>query len=166
MHAGNRAMADELTEDLLSAYADDELDAATRARVEARLAEDESWRVVMEEIEETRALVRGAAVREAPSGFWTDVEAVVGADADVDEPARAAPGAPVTALRSRRRTRWSIAAGVAAAAVIAAVIVVPTPGRTRPPVATMVDTHAARASLTGEPVSTLTPMGDAPRPGR
>jgi anti-sigma factor RsiW len=157
-------MDDELTEDLLSAYADDELDASTRARVEARLADDESWRAVLEEIEETRALVRGAAVRDAPSGFWSDVHDAVAADSQ--EPAEVAGPATVTTLRSRRRTRWSIAAGVAAAAVVVAVIVLPTPSRTRPPVATQVDTHAARASLTGEPVSTLSPMGGTPRVGR
>jgi anti-sigma factor RsiW len=163
MRARSRAVGDELTEDLLSAYADGELDAATRARVEARLADDESWRAVLEEIEETRALLRGVAVREAPSGFWSGVHDAVSADAD--EADRPEPVA-VTPLRSRRRTRWSIAAGVAAAAVVVAMIVVPTPTRSRPPVATMVDTHAARASLTGEPVSTLSPMGDAPRVGR
>lgn len=163
MRAGTRLVADELTEDLLSAYADDELDAATRARVEARLAEDESWRAVLREVEETRALVRSAAVHEAPAGCWTDVHQAVAAGDE--EPAEPAPTAAVAPLRSRRK-RLSIAAGVAAAAVVAAVIVVPTPSRTRPPVAAMVDSHAARASLTGEPVSTLTPMGDARRPSR
>jgi len=144
---------DELGEDLLSAYADGELDPATRAAVEQRLATSEEWRAVLREVEETRARLRGLPVREAPSGFWAATRDAVVAAPDEGEVVS------IRRARTRRHRAWRVAAGVAAAAaVVVAVVVVPTRGESRPPVASMLGAHAARASLADEPISQLAPV--------
>jgi anti-sigma factor RsiW len=148
---------DELTEDLLSAYADDELDASTRREVDARLAESAAWRSILAEVEETRALLRAAPLPEAPPGFWEETHRAVAAEPDPD-PAPAPAPAAIGPARAGRRTRWLLAATAAAAVVVAAVVLVPTRTQTRPPVAAMMSTHAARSSLTDEPISQLAPM--------
>lgn len=135
----------ELTEDMLSAYLDGELSDSERAAVDAQLATSPAWREVLGEIEATRALVRGLPVREAPTGFW---------DAILDP--NIAPPVPIQSARSRRgnrAVRWM--AGVAAAAAIAAVVLVPGRSESKPPVANLVATHAARSSLSEEPISQL-----------
>jgi anti-sigma factor RsiW len=151
---------DELTEDLLSAYADDELGVDERAAVEARLAESAEWRAILGEVEETRAMLRGLPVREAPPAAWASTLATVEADAQPRDVDAQDPAPPVPISRARRRTAvvWKAAAGVAAAAVVAAVILVPTRSSSRPPVASLVNTHAARSSLTEDPVSQLAPV--------
>lgn len=164
-----RTNDDELSEDLLSAYADGELDPATRAAVEQRLAGSEEtseetsaeWRAVLREVEETRALLRGLPVRDAPPDFWAGAREAVAAAPDEAEVV------PIQRARDRRHRVWRVAAGVAAAAaVVVAVIVVPTRGQARPPVATMLGAHAARASLADEPISQLAPVATPVRLGR
>ena len=138
-------------EELLSAYLDDELSPEGRTEVEAHLEESPEWRAVLAEVRETRDLVRALQVREAPPGFW---DALL-------EP-NIAPPIPIDRPRGVPRVaRWL--AGTCAAAVVAAVVLVPGQSRVKPPVATMVSTHAARSSLTVDPVSQLAPVGSPVR---
>lgn len=138
-------------EELLSAFLDDELSPDARAEVEAHLAESADWRAVLAEVRETRDLVRTLPVREAPPGFW---DALL-------EP-NIAPPIPIDRPRHGPRiARWL--AGAAAAAVVAVVVLVPSQSRVKPSVATMVSTHAARSSLSADPVSQLAPVGSPVR---
>src|SRR4051812_11146060 len=79
---------DHLELDLLSAYLDGELDAATRDALEARLRESAAWRDELAAVESARALVRELPTRDAPAGFWDRV--VVRVEAADDDPAAAA----------------------------------------------------------------------------
>jgi hypothetical protein len=99
--------------------------------------------------------VRGLPVRDAPPGFWAEAMSTV---ASADATSDAATVVPLARAHRRGRRVWRVAAGVAAAAVVAAVVLVPTRPRNRPPVATMVSTHAARSSLSDEPISQLAPV--------
>jgi anti-sigma factor RsiW len=135
------------SEDLLSAYLDDEVTADERALVEQRLGESEEWRAVLDEVRSTRDLLRRLPVRDAPDGFWDELLS--------DDPA------PVSDLDARRRRRNRVVswiAGAAAAAAIAAVIFVPGETRVKPPVGTLVAAHAARSSVSEEPLSQLAPV--------
>jgi anti-sigma factor RsiW len=135
------------SEDLLSAYLDGELDAEDRMLVERRLEESAEWRAVLVELRETRALLRGLPMRQAPPGF---IDGLL----QSDDPA------PVQRDAKRRR-RARIAgwvAGAAAAAAIVAVVLVPSEARVKPAVATLVNSHAARSSVSEEPVSELAPV--------
>jgi anti-sigma factor RsiW len=143
------------SEDLLSGYLDGELDADDRALVDARLDESVEWREVLEELRETREFLRGLPVREAPPGF---IDGLL----QSDDPA------PVQ-LDANRRRRTRIAgwvAGAAAAAAIVAVVLVPSETRVKPAVATFVTSHAARSSVSEEPVSELAPVAASVRLGR
>jgi anti-sigma factor RsiW len=141
-------------EDLLSAYLDGEVTAEEGALVDARLAESAEWRAVLAEVRETRELLRGLPTREAPDGFW---EAMLAADDP--EPEQAAPVVPIESARHRRGKRivaWC--AGAAAAAAVVAVLLVPSQSQVKPSVATFVNQHAVRSSVTEEPVSQLAPV--------
>jgi anti-sigma factor RsiW len=141
-------------EDVLSAYLDGEATADERALVERELATSEEWRAVMTELRETRDLLRGLPVHDAPPGFWAGVLA-----GDAEQPVSRAVSP--TPLDSRRRRRTRVAgwvAGAAAAAAIVAVVLVPQEDTVKPPVGTLVTSHAARSSLSAEPVSQLAPV--------
>jgi len=147
-----------MEEDLLSAYLDGELDASTRAAVDARLTESHEWRDILDEVRAARDAVRALPTHEAPAGFW---ERVLGTPPDT---ATRDDAAPVVVLEEQRparrlRTRWAALAGVAAAAVVLAVSVVPSRDETRPPVATFTNAHAARSSLSDDAVSQLAGIG-------
>lgn len=143
------------SEDLLSAYLDGELGADDRALVAGRLEESVEWRAVLMELRETRELLGGLPMREAPPGF-------------IDGLLQSDDAAPVQ-LEAKRRRRTRIAgwvAGAAAAAAIVAVVLVPSPTRVKPAVATFVNSHAARASVSEEPVSELAPVAAPVKVGR
>ena len=143
------------SEDLLSAYLDGELDADDRAIVDGRLEKSAEWREVLEELLETHELLRGLPVREAPPGF---IDGLLQSDDPV-------PGQIDTKRRRRTRIAGWIA-GAAAAAAIAAVVLVPSETRVKPAVATLVNSHAARSSVSEEPVSELAPVAAPVRLGR
>jgi anti-sigma factor RsiW len=151
---------DYLDPDMLSGYLDGELDAGERAAVEARLAESPEWRDELEEVRAARAAVRSLAVHEAPPGFWDAVLATVGADAD-SAAADGAPTAPVVQLddRRRRRFRWVAGAAAAVAVVVVAVVIVPHRAAVSPNVTAVIVQHGAQSSDSGDPISTLTPVG-------
>ncbi|MBM3672700.1 MAG: hypothetical protein FJW86_11050 [Actinobacteria bacterium] len=132
-------------ESLLSAYVDDELDATTRAEVEARVAESDELRVVLDDVRAMRSVVRGLPDVTAPAGFW---ERMLAADAD-----------EVVSLaderrRRRPRTRWSFA-GAAAAAAIIGVAAIPQQEPVQPRLATLTQSHSDRASLDNDVVINL-----------
>ncbi len=140
-----------LTEDLLSALLDGELDPDTRTAVEARLAESAEWQRVLAEVAETRAALRGLGSVDAPVEFWDRVLATD--DAVID----------LTARRTHRRGRAVVAlAGIAAAAVfVVGVVAFPSaaPDRVRPPVAAFSDAHATRSSVGADAISSLASVG-------
>jgi len=164
-------MPGELTEDLLSAYADGELDDATRAAVEARLRESAEWRGVLDDVTAARDAIRSLPLRDAPPEFWVRLlasddamparDAGVGDDRVPDD--RVADGGErVTTLDAARAKRRSttvrlaaIAAGAAAAIVIVAVAFVPGTERVRPSVASYTNAHAVRSSVGNDVVSNV-----------
>jgi anti-sigma factor RsiW len=153
--AGNQAPG-ELHEDLLSAYVDGELDDATRAAVDARLAASPDWRAVLDEVRSARDAVRSLPMRDAPPEFWARLLA-----ADDVDPTGATPASPVVdlgAVRAKRRraARFvAFAASAAAAIVIVAVAVVPGTDRVKPAVATFTNAHAVRSSVDNDVVSNV-----------
>jgi anti-sigma factor RsiW len=135
-------------EELLSAYLDGEATPEERALVERRLAESPEWREVLDEVRSTRELLLALPVREAPTGFWDSVLA----------PDVAPPVQLETARRRRGKQVIGWLAGAAAAAAIAAVVLVPEQSQVKPSVATLVNQHAVRSSVSEEPVSQLAPV--------
>lgn len=153
-----------LSEDLLSAYVDGELDDATRTAVDARLERSSSWRAVLEEIRSAQAAVRGLPAVDLPADAWDRLLARVA----VDEPVPAAPPGPPAYAWPRtwrdrvrdRPVRWAAAmAGAAAAAVVVAAIVLPGPRTVTPKVNAFSTEQQTRASLSGDPVSSLAGVG-------
>ena len=132
-----------LDESLLSAYLDDELDAPTRAVVEAQLAERAEWRAVLEEVRETREALRSLPTVDAPPEFWARVLEDDGVVVRLDAARR----------RSRLVRRMGAAAAVAAA--VLGVAFVPRPETVQPPIGTFTQAHAERASLDNDAVSNL-----------
>jgi anti-sigma factor RsiW len=134
----------QLPEDLISGYVDGELTAEQRAVVDRQIAVSEAWAAILDEITLVRARVRALPVPEAPVGFW---------DAILERPAPAA--------RSRRRFGGPLGwvAGSAAAAVVVVAFLVPSPHQESPSVASLVDSHATRASLSQDPITQLAPIG-------
>ena len=149
----------DLTEDVLSAYLDDELDATTRAEVERRLDESADWRAILAEVRTTRDALRALPAVDAPPEFWARVMA--GIEGGVVD---------LASERRRRRSvpRWAIAAaGAAAAAVIVVgVVAVPQQNKVRPAVAAFSDEHAARSSVGNDVISSLASVGVPTRLGR
>jgi anti-sigma factor RsiW len=153
----------ELADDLLSAYLDDELDADTRAAVEARLATSSEWRALLGEVREARDAVRALPRLTLPPEVWDRMLEAVAADAPA-EPADtpAAPGGVVVGLRrgvKSRPARWAGVAALATAAAVLAAVVLPAQARITPKVATFSNEQSARASVGGDPVSALAGVG-------
>jgi anti-sigma factor RsiW len=146
----------ELTEDLLSAYLDGELEAGARADVENRLADSGEWRTILDEVRDTRDAVRRLPAVDGPTEFWARVMAD---DTVVDL---------ASERRRRRMPRWGLAvAGAAAAAVVViGVVAVPQPNRVHPAVATLSDEHAARSSVGNDVISSLASIAVPTRLGR
>jgi len=152
-----------LSQDLLSAYVDGELDTDTRAAVEARLGRSPAWRAVLAEIEAAKAAVRDLPAVDLPAAAWEQLLARVAGD----EPVPVPPPPPVVAWprtwldRFRERpVRWAGAmAGAAAAAVVVAALVLPGPHEVTPRVGAFNTEQQTRASLAGDPVSSLAGLG-------
>jgi len=144
-----------VSEELLSAYLDGEVTTAERATVDDALERSAEARARLAELAETRDAVRGLADPELPAGFLAGLEPVVTAD----------PSSPVTVAAPRERAgphrglAW-LAGGVAAAALVAA-LVIPATNRADPSVRSRIDTHVARASVSDDPVSELAPLAVA-----
>lgn len=136
--------ADPHLRDAISALLDSELDAAERATAEAHLR---ACRFCAEELDATaavRTLVRGLPPVEPPASFL------------------AALGRPIAVSRRRQRPAAGVAAALAGVAVALAVVVLgggaAGGGSVSPPVADLVERHAATASVAGDPISELAPV--------
>ncbi|HYH52200.1 MAG TPA: zf-HC2 domain-containing protein [Acidimicrobiia bacterium] len=125
-------------DDVLSAYLDDELAPAARREADAHLAGCADCRADLHEIGSARHAVRILPVR-------TTFRPLVDPDW---EPASAA------AHRRRARAAWALAAAVAAAVAM----VLPQDPEVAPSLPSMAGSHAARASITGDPLSQLAPI--------
>ena len=121
-------------EDALSAYLDDELAPAARREAEAHLAGCAECRDELDDVAAARQAIRILPVHGAPRPL-------------VDRP-------PVPALASRRRAVWAVAAAVAAAVAV----VLPLEPEVAPSLPSLADSHAARASISGDPLTQLAPI--------
>jgi anti-sigma factor RsiW len=151
----------ELSEDLLSAYLDGELDAPTRAAVEARLSASAPWRAVLTDVEAARDALRALPPVDLTADQWARLFAAVAADVPAPSPAR--PPGRVSMLRRglhQRSVRWiGTGAAVAAAAAIVAAVVLPGQQDVTPKVATFSTQQSTRASVMGDPISMLAGVG-------
>lgn len=155
-----------LPEDLLSAYLDDELDAATRAAVEVEVARSTEWQAVFAEVRAARDAVRGLPTLDLSADAWADVFAAVAASEPVVTAGPAPPPPPLSARVAalgarvpRRPLRWAGLAGAAAAAALLAAVIVPAQRHVTPKVATFNTEHVARGSVVGDPVTNLAGVG-------
>ena len=144
----------ELSEDLLSAYVDDELDDETRAALDARLATSPEWRAILDEV---RAAARGGA-RPCPASRWRPPPGTASSPRSPPtnpHPTRPRPRRRSPLLRLRRAAttrpaRW-IGGVAAAAAVVVAALVLPTQAQVTPKVGTFSTEQSARASVARRP---------------
>jgi anti-sigma factor RsiW len=131
-------------DDTLSAYLDDELAPAARREVEAHLAACPACRAELEEVAAARRAIRIMPVHATP-------RPLVGAPSPG---ARLSPEVVPRPARSRRRALWAVAAAVAAAVAL----VLPRDPEVAPSLPSLADSHAARASITGDPLTQLAPI--------
>ncbi len=121
--------------DLLSAMVDGELSLDEAGAVRRHLTTCPQCVAELEEIRRIRAVVRGLPPVDPPFGFFERL------------------------VRQRPAARRGIAAvaGGIAAAITALMILTPGQQEVSPPVADLVETHAATSSVAGDPVSQLVP---------
>jgi anti-sigma factor RsiW len=121
-------------DDTLSAYLDDELAPAARREVEAHLAGCAECREELDEVAAARQAIRIMPVHGAPRPL-------------LDRGRR-------PAVTPRRRAAWALAAAVAAAIAV----VLPREPEVVPSLPSLAGSHAARASITGDPLTQLAPI--------
>jgi anti-sigma factor RsiW len=121
-------------EDALSAYLDDELAPAARREAEAHLAGCAQCREELDEVAAARKAIRIMPVHSARRPIL-EVR-------------------PVPAAASRRRAAWALVAAVAAAIAL----VLPREPEVAPSLPSLADSHAARASISGDPLTQLAPI--------
>jgi anti-sigma factor RsiW len=119
----------------LSAYLDDELAPAARRETQLHLDRCLHCRVELEDVADARAAVRSLPIHPWPVLPWPELLS----------PAWAG---------GRRRWLWGTAA--AAAAVVATLL--PQQPQVAPALPAFLDSHATRASVTGDPFSQLAPI--------
>jgi len=120
-------------DDTLSAYLDDELAPAARREAEAHLDRCSDCRAELDDTAAARQAIRVLPVHVAP---------------------RPLLGSPSRAEARRGRAAWALAAAVAAAVAL----VLPSEPDVAPSLPSLADSHAARASITGDPLSHLAPI--------
>lgn len=120
-------------DDALSAYLDDELAPAARHEAEAHLARCSDCAAELDDIAAARRAIRVLPVHVAP---------------------RPLLGGPLRVEARRGRAAWALAAAVAAAVAL----VLPREPDVAPSLPSLADSHAARASITGDPLSHLAPI--------
>jgi anti-sigma factor RsiW len=127
-------------DDALSAYLDDELAPAARREAEAHLSGCTDCGAELEEIAAARHAIRFMPVHAVPRSQpdWVDGW----------PPRPLVPGLP------RKRAIWALAAAVAAAIAM----LLPREPEVAPSLPSLADTHAARASITGDPLTQLAPI--------
>jgi anti-sigma factor RsiW len=131
-------------DDTLSAYLDDELAPAARREVEAHLAACDACRAELGEVASARRAIRIMPVHATPRPL-------------VDAEGFGGPAGPLAGLRPvgrRQRAVWAAVAAVAAAVAL----VLPREPQVAPSLPSLADSHAARASVTGDPLTQLAPI--------
>jgi anti-sigma factor RsiW len=131
-------------DDTLSAYLDDELAPAARREVEAHLAGCAACRAELDEVAAARRAIRIMPVHARPRSL---------VDAD-PFPELGRPSGVTRPAASRRRAAWALAAAVAAAIAF----LLPREPEVAPSLPSLADSHAARASITGDPLTQLAPI--------
>jgi anti-sigma factor RsiW len=121
-------------DDVLSAYLDDELAPAARREAEAHLAACADCRAELADVADARQAIRILPVHGTRLPIFSP-------------PFRAA-------VSPRRKAAWALAAAVAAAIAL----VLPREPEVAPSLPSLADTHAARASITGDPLTQLAPI--------
>jgi len=141
--------------DTLSAFLDDELAPAARREAETHLAACAGCQAELDEVAAARRAIRVMPVHAARRPLWADDPLGVwpGAAGGLAASWAAAPSDRAAASR-RRRAVWALAAAVAAAIAL----LLPREPSVAPSLPTLADTHAARASVTGDPLSQLAPI--------
>jgi anti-sigma factor RsiW len=124
---------EEHLDDTLSAYLDDELAPAARREAETHLAGCAGCRAELDEVSAARRAIRILPVHSAR---------------------RPLVGVGPRAVAPRRRAVWALAAGVAAAIAF----LLPREPEVAPSLPSLADSHAARASMTGDPLTQLAPI--------
>jgi len=122
-------------EDTLSAYLDDELAPAARREADAHLAGCAECREELDDVAAVRQAIRILPVHATPRPLLD--------------------GPPVPAVASRRHAAWALAAAAVAACIA---LVLPREPEVAPSLPSLADSHAARASITGDPLSQLAPI--------
>jgi anti-sigma factor RsiW len=132
--------------DTLSAFLDDELAPAARHEAEAHLAACADCRAELEEVAAARRAIRIMPVHAVRRPLVeTDP---FGGDARIVGGSRPGPSA------RRRRAVWALAAAVAAGVAL----LLPRDPEVAPSLPSLADTHAARASITGDLLTQLAPI--------
>jgi anti-sigma factor RsiW len=126
-------MSQEHLGEALSAYLDDELAPAARREAQSHLDRCHYCRAELAEVADARAAVRSLPIHPRPVAPWPELLSPIG---------------------GRRRWLWGTAA--AAAAVLATLL--PREPQVAPAIPSFVDSHATRASVTGDPFSQLAPI--------
>ena len=120
-------------DDALSAYLDDELAPAARREAETHLAGCAECRAELDEVAGARQAIRVLPVHATRRPILDQA---------------------FPASTPRRRALWALAAAVAAAIAI----VLPREPEVAPSLPSLADSHAARASITGDPLTQLAPI--------
>ena len=149
----------DVTDELLSGYLDDEVTAGERASVEDALASSVDVQTRLTRLAEARDAVRLLDDPVLPDNFLVGIERAVTADRPASVGSPTSPTTPAARVRTHRGVSW-LAGGVAAAALVAA-LVIPATNRANPSVRARIDTHVARASVGDDPVSELAPLAVA-----
>jgi anti-sigma factor RsiW len=123
--------------DLLSAFLDGELDTPERSSASAHLDVCTYCSDELAAVAEARRLMRSLPPVEPPFGFYLRL----------------------LGLRRRRRAVAAVAAAAVAATALVSLRPPPQPRVVAPPVSRLVEDHAATASVAGDPVSELVPVG-------
>jgi anti-sigma factor RsiW len=130
-------------DDTLSAFLDDELAPAARHEAEAHLAGCADCRAELDEVAAARQAIRILPVHAA-------ARPLVGTDSFGRHPRTPGRQTPPP----RRRAAWALAAAVAAAIAF----LLPREPEVAPSLPSLADSHAARASMTGDPLTQLAPI--------
>ena len=123
----------------LSAYLDKELATAGLREAEAHLAVCPECQAELGDIAAARAAVRALPIRPWPPGRWEELTGY---------PPSVAP------IRPPRRALWAAAAAVAAGVALW----LPREPQVAPVLPALADSHAVRASVTGDPLTQLAPI--------
>jgi anti-sigma factor RsiW len=132
--------------DLLSALLDGELPSSAEAAARQHAASCPQCSAELEDVRVARAWVRALPAVEPPFGFFERL---------IREPAGARP----RRWWASRRVALAAVAGSAAAAVTLVGLAPPRDAPVSPSVGRFVEAHATGASLSGDPLSRLAPIG-------